>query len=63
MLRKKLRRILGAAIYNYLVQHIEQPKPSKWSKAAYDIVARVRFVLGELDEICGNRRQVSDLKQ
>ncbi|KPP85247.1 MAG: DDE superfamily endonuclease [Rhodobacteraceae bacterium HLUCCA08] len=46
---------LEAAIYDYLAQHNEQPKPFKWSKTAEDILARERRALNAVDQIRGNR--------
>jgi transposase len=46
---------LEAAIYDYLAQHNEQPKPFKWTKTAADILARERRALDKLDEFRGNR--------
>jgi transposase len=46
---------LQAAIYDYLAQHNERPKPFKWTKTAEDILARERRALNALDEIRGNR--------
>ena len=46
---------LEAAIYNYLAQHNERPKPFKWTKTAEDILARERRAFNALDEIRGNR--------
>ena len=46
---------LEAAIYDYLAQHNEKPKPFKWTKTADDIIARERRALDKLDEIRGNR--------
>ena len=43
---------LEAAIYDYLAQHNEKPKPFRWSKTAEDILTRERRAL---DEIRGNR--------
>ena len=46
---------LEAAIYDYLAQHNEQPKPFKWTKTAEDILTRERRALDKLDDIRGNR--------
>ena len=46
---------LEAAIYDYLAQHNEKPKPFKWMKTAEDILTRERRALNTLDEIRGNR--------
>jgi len=46
---------LEAAIYDYLAQHNETPKPFRWTKTAEDILARERRALNALDEIRGNR--------
>ena len=46
---------LEAAIYDYLAQHNEKPKPFKWTKTAEDILTRERRALDTLDEIRGNR--------
>ena len=46
---------LTAAIYDYLAQHNEKPKPFKWTKTAEDILTRERRALDTLDEIRGNR--------
>ncbi len=46
---------LEAAIYDYLAQHNERPKPFKWTKTAEDILTRERRALNRLDEIRGNR--------
>jgi len=46
---------LKAAIYDYLAQHNEKPKPFKWTKTAEDILTRERRALDKLDEIRGNR--------
>ena len=46
---------LEAAIYDYLAQHNEKPKPFRWSKTAEDILTRERRALDALDEIRGNR--------
>ncbi|MFO7805809.1 MAG: IS630 family transposase [Paracoccaceae bacterium] len=46
---------LQAAIYGYLAQHNETPKPFRWTKSADDILARERRALDALDAIRGNR--------
>jgi len=46
---------LEAAIYDYLAQHNEKPKPFKWTKTAEDILTRERRALDTLDAIRGNR--------
>jgi len=46
---------LEAAIYDYLAQHNEKPKPFRWTKTAEDILTRERRALDKLDEIRGNR--------
>jgi len=46
---------LKTAIYDYLAQHNEKPKPFKWTKTAEDILTRPRRALDKLDEIRGNR--------
>jgi transposase len=46
---------LEAAIYDYLAQHNDKPKPFKWTKTAEDILTRERRALNALDEIRGNR--------
>ena len=46
---------LEAAIYDYLAQHNEKPKPFRWTKTADDILARERRAPNALDEIRGNR--------
>ena len=46
---------LEAAIYDYLAQHNERPKPFKWTKTAEDILTRERRALDKLDEFRGNR--------
>ena len=46
---------LETAIYDYLAQHNEKPKPFRWTKSAEDILARERRALNALDEIRGNR--------
>jgi len=46
---------LEVAIYDYLAQHNERPKPFKWAKTAEDILTRERRALEKLDEIRGNR--------
>ena len=46
---------LEAAIYDYLAQHNETPKPFTWTKTAEDTLTRERRALGALDEIRGNR--------
>jgi len=46
---------LEPAIYAYLAQHNEKPKPFKWIKTAKDIIAREHRALDKLDEIRGNR--------
>ena len=46
---------LEAAIFDYLAQHNEKPKPFKWTKTAEDILTRERRALDKLDEIRGNR--------
>ena len=46
---------LEAAIYDYLAQHNEKPKPFKWTKTAEDILTRERRALDKLDDIRGNR--------
>ena len=46
---------LEAAIYDYLAQHNEKPKPFQWTKSAEDILTRERRALDALDEIRGNR--------
>ena len=46
---------LEAAIYDYLAQHNEKPKPFRWAKSAEDILIRERRALDALDEIRGNR--------
>lgn len=51
---------LESAIFDYLLHHNAKPKPFVWSKTAEDIIARERSALAKLDEIRGNRQQVSD---
>jgi transposase len=46
---------LKAAIFDYLAQHNDKPKPFKWTKTAEDILTRERRALDKLDEIRGNR--------
>ena len=46
---------LKTAIYDYLAQHNEKPKPFRWTKTAEDIVTREQRALDKLDEIRGNR--------
>ena len=46
---------LEAAVYDYLAQHNEKPKPFRWTKSAENILARERRALNALDEIRGNR--------
>lgn len=46
---------LDSAIYDYLAQHNEKPKPFRWTKMAEDILTRERRALDRLDEIRGNR--------
>ncbi|MCC5959435.1 MAG: transposase [Rhodobacteraceae bacterium] len=46
---------LEAAIYDYLAQHNENPKPFRWTKTAEDILTRERRALNALDETRGNR--------
>ena len=46
---------LEAAIYDYLAQHNERPKPFKWTKTAEDILTRERRALDKLDAFRGNR--------
>jgi transposase len=46
---------LKTAIYDYLAQHNEKPKPFRWTKTAEDILTRERRALDKLDEIRGNR--------
>ena len=46
---------LEAAIYDYLAQLNEKPKPFRWTKTAEDILTRERRALDKLDEIRGNR--------
>ena len=46
---------LKAAIFDYLAQHNEKPKPFTWTKSPEDILARERRALNKLDEIRGNR--------
>ncbi len=53
---------LEAAIYDYLLQHNNSPKPFTWTKSAEDILARERRALNALDETRGNRQQASDLE-
>jgi transposase len=53
---------LESAIYDYLLHHNAKPKPFVWSKTADDILARERRVLDALDQIRGNRWQMSDSK-
>ena len=51
---------LEAAIYDYLAQHNEKPKPFRWTKTAEDILTQERRALDKRDEIRGNRQEVSD---
>ena len=51
---------LKTAIYDYLAQHNEKPKPFRWTKTAKDIHTRERRAPDKLDEIRGNRQEVSD---
>ena len=46
---------LETAIYDYLLQHNEKPKPFTWTKTADDILTRERRALDKLDEIRGPR--------
>lgn len=46
---------LEAAIYDYLAQHNETPKPFTWTKTSEDILTRERRALDALDGIRGNR--------
>ena len=46
---------LETAIYDYLLQHNEKPKPFTWTKTAEDILTRERRALDKLDEIRGPR--------
>ncbi len=46
---------LEAAIYDYLPQRNEKPKPFQWTKSAEEILTRERRALDVLDEIRGNR--------
>ena len=41
---------LEAAIYDYLANHNEKPKPFQWTKSAEDILTRERRALDALDE-------------
>jgi len=50
---------LEAAIYDYLAQNNEKPKPFRWTKTAEDILTRERRALDTLDEIRGNRDSVA----
>ncbi len=43
------------AIYDYLLQHNEKPKPFTWTKTADDILTPERRALDKLDEIRGPR--------
>jgi len=51
---------LEAVIHDYLAQHNDTPKPFKWTKTADDIIAWERRALDKLDEIRGNRWEMSD---
>jgi hypothetical protein len=51
---------LEDAIYDYLLLHNARPRPFVWSKTADDIITRERRALDALDEIRGNRWQMSD---
>ena len=46
---------LETAIYDYLLQHNEKPKPFTWTKTADDILTPERRALDKLDEIRGPR--------
>jgi transposase len=46
---------LEAAIYDYLAQHNDKPRPFRWTKSAENILARERRALNALNEIRGNR--------
>jgi transposase len=46
---------LKTAIYDYLAQHNEKPKPFRWTQTAEDILTRERRALDKLDEVRGNR--------
>jgi transposase len=46
---------LKTAIYDYLAQHNEKPKPFKWTKTAEDILTRERRAPDKLDKIRGKR--------
>ncbi|TVS07325.1 MAG: IS630 family transposase, partial [Rhodobacteraceae bacterium] len=46
---------LETAIFDYLAQHNEKPKPFRWTKSAEDILGSERSALDALDEIRGNR--------
>lgn len=46
---------LEAAVYDYLAQHNERPKPFKQTKTAEDNLTRERRALDKLDEIRRNR--------
>ena len=46
---------IKTAIYDYLAQHNEKPKPFRWTKTAEDILTRERRALDALDQIRGNR--------
>lgn len=46
---------LEAAIYDYLAQHAEMPKPFKWTKTAEDILTREHRALDVLDETRGSK--------
>ena len=46
---------LEAAVYDYLAQHNEKPRPFRWTKSAENILTRERRALNALDEIRGNR--------
>ncbi len=46
---------LEAAIYDYLANYNERPKPFKWTRTAEDTLSRERRALDKLDEIRGNQ--------
>jgi transposase len=46
---------LETAIYDYLGQHNEKPRPFTWTKTAEDILIRERRALDKLDKIRGSR--------
>ena len=54
------RGALEGAIFDDLAQHNKKATPLRWTKTAGDILTRDRRALNALDEIRGNRQEMSE---